>query len=254
MKQGARFALAFLIAIISISATGCMNEKTVKVGVESHFQPFTYTEQGEPKGFEVELWQAIAEQAGLKYEFVPVESREISSALKSGEIDLAIAGMTVNKARKDELAFSDPYFQTGLVLLVPFGNETIRSKTDLNGKIAATKLDSTAYTYAGSIKGLKELRGYPEISEAYMELAEGRVDCVIFDERNARHYVDGDGQGKAKIVGELLNKESYAIAANKKNRYIGRVNGAIEMLGKKGDYEALYMKWFGEQPKKLPGH
>lgn len=247
-------ALPLLLLSVLLTLTGCtQNGKTVKVGMESNFRPFAYIEGGERKGFEVELWDAIAQKGGIKYELVPMESRELIPAVKSGKVDLVIAGMTVNKARKDELAFSDPYFQTGLVIAAAQNNTDIRSKEDLKGKTVGTKLDSTAYTYAGKIPKLKEVAGYPDINEAYADLAANKIDCVIFDERNVLEYVQNAGKGKVKIVGDPLNKESYAIAGKKRNVHIGKVNSAIELISKNGTYESLYTKWFGSKPLKLPG-
>jgi glutamine transport system substrate-binding protein len=251
MQWIARLSLLYLGAVVFI--TGCAPNNTLKVGIESNFRPFTYTESGEPKGFEVELWEAMAKKANIKYELVPVEVAEMSKSLKSGDVDLAIAGMTVNKARKDALDFSDPYFQTGLVLVVSKDNDKIKNKGDLKDKKVATVLGSTAYVYAGNIEGVKEVRGYPEIEQAYDELAEKKIDAVIFDERNVHDYLQTRGSDKAKIVGEPLNKESYAIVSKKHSKHIGRVNDAIAAVVKDGTYEALYEKYFGNKPKKLPG-
>ncbi|TVY09140.1 transporter substrate-binding domain-containing protein [Paenibacillus cremeus] len=244
-------ALIFLFAALATAA--CGEEKTLKVGIENNFRPFTYTESGENKGFEVELWSAVADKANIKYELVPMEHSEINQAVKSGKVDLAIAGMTVNKARKDNFAFSDPYFQTGLVLLTAADNDEIKSKDDLAQKLVGTEAGSTAYIYASSIKDVKEVRGYSDISEAYDKLSNKTLDAVIFDERNAHDYLQNDGKGKVKMVGEVLNQESYAIIMKKKSKYLGRINNGIEAVGKNGTYETLYAKWFGSKPKKLPG-
>ncbi|MCP1307914.1 substrate-binding periplasmic protein [Paenibacillus tyrfis] len=251
IRSGRRIGL--LAILLTLLIAGCGGEKPVKVGIESNFRPFTYTENGENKGFEVELWRAIAQKANLPYELVPMTQGELNKAVKSGQVDMAIAGMTVNKARKDNFAFSDPYFQTGLVLLTASDNKEIKSKDDLKGKVIGTKSGSTSYIYAGGIQGTQEVRGYPDISDAYTDLKNKKLDAVIFDERNVHHFLQNDGEGKVKMVGEVLNKESYAIVAKKKNKHLGRINGAIEALGKDGTYEALYVKWFGSKPKKLPG-
>ncbi|PZE19669.1 substrate-binding periplasmic protein [Paenibacillus xerothermodurans] len=243
-----------LICLLALAATaGCSNNKPLKVGVENNFRPFTYTEGGEIKGFEVELWQAIAEKANIEYELVPMEAVELNEAVTSGEVDLAIAGLTVNKARKDNFAFSEPYFETGLVILTTADNTDIQDKKGLAGKVVATQTGSSAYTYAGGIEGLKEVRGYADISEAYNQLKNKKVDAVIFDERSVHHFMQTTGDGKVKMVGEVLNKESYGVMATKESRYIGRINQAITAVGNDGTYESLYAKWMGGQPKKLPG-
>ncbi|RKN74952.1 substrate-binding periplasmic protein [Paenibacillus ginsengarvi] len=252
---GRRLRLPALLLTLTVLATivGCGQGKTLKVGMASDFRPFTYTENGTNKGFEVELWDAIAQKGGIRYELVPMESKELVSALKADKVDLVIAGMTVNKARKDELAFSDPYFQTGLVMATAVHNTDIKSKEDLSGKTVGTELDTTGYTYAGKLPKLKELRGYPTINGAFAALNAGEVDCIIFDERGAHNYVQNEGKDKVKIVGDVLNKETYAIAAKKRNVHIGKVNSAIEQVAGNGTYDSLYIKWFGSKPQKLPG-
>ena len=253
MGAGICRSFGMLLLAIAFISGGCSQGQTAKVGIEQNFRPFTYTEQGENKGFEVELWDAVAKKAGIRYELVPMAYGELTQALKSGEVDLIVAGMTVNNARKDKFAFSDPYFQTGLVMLVHADNTDISSKDDLKGKTVATKLGSTAYEYAGSMPGIKEVQGYPDINQAYEALIAKEADCVIFDERNVHDYVQTRGQGKVKMVGEVLNKESYAIASKKRNKWIGRVNSGIQAVVKDGTYEQLYTKWFGTRPEKLPG-
>jgi glutamine transport system substrate-binding protein len=248
-----RRVMTLIIVLIIALLTGCGPQNTLKVGYDSGFKPLTYLESGEPKGFEVELWKALASKAKIQYELIPMELNELSKKVKSGEVDLAIAGMTVNKARKDELDFSEPYFQTGLVLLVSADNNSIQGKDDLKGKTVATMLGSTAYTYLGKLEGVTEVRGYPFIELAYRELANRRVDAVIFDERHVHDYLQSGNGSNAKIVGEVLNKESYAVVSKKRSKHIGRVNDAIVAVTKDGTYEQLYAKWFGGKPKKLPG-
>ncbi|MDF2721835.1 MAG: glutamine-binding periplasmic protein [Paenibacillus sp.] len=248
------YAALLLSALLALMLTACgQSGKTLKVGMESDFRPFAYQEGGENKGFEIELWEAIANKAGIRYELVPMSSEELVPAVKSGKVDLIVAGMTVNKARKDELAFSDPYFQTGLVMVAAADRNDVQSKQDLAGKTIGTKLDSTAYAYAGKIPKVKSVAGYTSINQAYADLESHKIDCVIFDERNVHDYMQNNGQGKIRIVGDKLNKESYAIAAKKRNVHIGKVNSAIELITKNGTYETLYAKWFGGQPVKLPG-
>ncbi|MBD0384397.1 transporter substrate-binding domain-containing protein [Paenibacillus sedimenti] len=247
-KLGFGLVVSLLVFLLT---SGCTTEKTIKVGIENNFRPFTFTEGGENKGFEVELWQAIAQKANIKYELVPMENGELSKSIKSGEVDLAISGMTITNARKNNLEYSNPYFQTGLVILTSSDNVVIKGKEDLAQKVVATQNGTTAYNYASEIQGVK-IRSYPNISDAYDELKKKNVDAVIFDERNVNDFSQNTAEGKVKIVGELLSKESYVVVANKRNKYIGRVNQAIEAVSKDGTYEALYTKWFGAKPEIMP--
>lgn len=242
-----------LLAVLLVmpTASGCGKKETIKVGIEQNFRPFTYMEDGEKKGFEVDLWQAIAKKADVKYELVPMEHGELLKSLKSGGVDLALAGMTVSNARKNNLDYSSPYFQTGLVILTSTDNGVIKSKDDLAQKVVATKNGSTAFNYAGEIQGAK-IRSYSNIADIYNELKNNTVDAAIFDERNAHDFLQDKAQGQVKMVGQAFNKERYAVVGKKGNDYIGKVNKGIEAVSKDGTYETMYTKWFGSKPDVMP--
>lgn len=240
-----------VILLVTLASTGCAQDKSIKVGIEKNSRPFTYTEGEEQKGFEVELWQAIAQKANIKYEMVAMEYGELNKGIKSGEVDLAIAGVSITNARKNNLDYSDPYFQTDLGILTASDNGNIKSKEDLVQKVVATRNGSTAYHYASEIQGI-EIRSFSNITEAYDELKKHTVEAVIFEKRNIQDFLQNTGDGKVKLVGEAFNKDSYAVVAKKRNLYMGRVNKAIQAVSKDGTYEALYTKWFGSKPEKMP--
>ncbi|KRE52287.1 transporter substrate-binding domain-containing protein [Paenibacillus sp. Soil724D2] len=247
-KQG---IMLLIVLLVTLAFTGCSKDEAIKVGIEKNNRPFTYTEGEEKKGFEVELWQAIAKKAKLKYEWVAMEYGELNKSVKSGDVDLAIAGMTVTNARKNKLDYSDPYFQSGEAILTASDNEGIKGKDDLAKKVVATRNGSTAYHVASEIQGIK-IRSYANISDAYDDLKNKNVDAVVFEEHSIQDYVQNSAEGKAKKVGEVFNKDSYAIVAKKRNMYMGKINKAIIAVSKDGTYEALYTKWFGSKPEKMP--
>ncbi len=245
--------LGLVVLWFALFLPACANQQTLKVGIESRFKPFTYVEAGKIKGFEINLWDAIAKEAGVKYEFKPMGIGEMISSVKSGKLDAGIGGISINDARKNELVFSTPYYHTGLVMLTASDDKVTKEKKDLKNKIVATKLGTTAYDFVSEIKGVKEVRAYPDISQAYRDLMNKKADAVIFDEHNVLKFMKEQGQGKVKTNGAALKKESYAVIFKKRSRYLGRINRAIEAIGKNGTYEKIYVKWFGEKPEKLPG-
>lgn len=247
-KQGITL---LVVLLVTLASTGCAKNEPIKVGIEKNSRPFTYTEGEEKKGFEVELWQAIAKKAKIEYEWVAMEYGELNKSVKSGDVDLAIAGMTITNARKNKLDYSDPYFQSAEAILTASDNGGIKGKEDLAQKVVATRNGSTAYHFASEIQGIK-IRSFANISDAYDELKNKTVDAVIFEEHSIQDYLQNSAEGKVKTVGEAFNKDSYAIVAKKRNMYMGRINKAIVAVSKDGTYEALYTKWFGSKPEKTP--
>lgn len=248
-----KIIMFFWIIFFLFFLTACGNHGNLKVGIDHSFKPFGFMEQGTKKGFDVDLWKAVAQEAGFTYEIIPMPAGEIMQSLQKGKIDAGLAGFTIKGDRKKQIDFATPYFDTGQVILVTTDNKKVKSTKELEDKVVATRVGSTGYEYVSKIKGIKEVRGFPDITQAYKELVNKKVDAVVFDSPNVFDYVQTEGKGKVKTVGILLTNEQYGIALKKGSPYRGRVNNALRELGKNGTYEEIYVKWFGHKPKSVPG-
>lgn len=78
--------------------------------------------KGELEGFSVELWQAIAGEAGLKSRFqVYPTLPALLDSVRSGANPVGIAAISVTSDRALVMDFSQPMFRSGLSILVPAG-------------------------------------------------------------------------------------------------------------------------------------
>ena len=73
--------------------------KVLRVGTEPAFAPFEFPKEGskELTGFDIELIQAIGKQMGTKVEIAGMGFDALIPALNAGNIDAAIAGMTITE-------------------------------------------------------------------------------------------------------------------------------------------------------------
>lgn len=91
--------------------------QVLRVGVVGS-QPFVVNQGNGFEGIAVEIWQAIADRANLRYHFQPFDSvASALGALKDGKIDVAVGPISVTAARAREVGFSQPYFQSSLSIL-----------------------------------------------------------------------------------------------------------------------------------------
>ncbi|MTI80410.1 MAG: glutamine ABC transporter substrate-binding protein GlnH [Firmicutes bacterium] len=232
------------------------SEKTkLVVGTDTSFVPFEYQNQetGEYEGFDIDLWAAIADELGVEYELKPMDFNGLIPALQSGTIDVALAGMTIKEERKEKVDFALPYYDAGLLVLVRADEEEIQSVDDLDGKVIATKTGTTSYDYsAEKVEGVKEVKPFPNIDGAYMELINNGADAVIFDSPNVMFFAKDKGKGQVKPVGDILQGQQYGIAFPKGSELVPEVNEALEKIFENGTYNEIYKKWFGQEPKSLP--
>jgi polar amino acid transport system substrate-binding protein len=82
-------------------------------------QPFSFTENGKLMGFSIDLWEAVAKEAGFQFEMTSVETvPQMLDALKNRQADVAIAAISITAERHAFMDFSQPYYDSGLQILV----------------------------------------------------------------------------------------------------------------------------------------
>jgi polar amino acid transport system substrate-binding protein len=82
--------------------------------------PFVFfNDDGSYSGFSIELWENIAERIDRPFEYVPYDMvEEVLQAVRGGDVDVGIAGISITSEREEVLDFSQPMFNAGLRILV----------------------------------------------------------------------------------------------------------------------------------------
>ncbi|MBO1004187.1 ABC transporter permease subunit [Pseudogracilibacillus auburnensis] len=243
------FAVTWAGAIFQTNHKVSANQhKKLIVGTDTNYVPFEFLDQesGEYVGFDVDLIEAIAEEVGFEYELKPMDFAGIIPALQTKNLDIAIAGISINPVREETVDFSDPYYDAGTAILVRSDEEEIQTTEDLVGKIVATKQGTSSYDYVMEIEGIKEVVPFPNIDQAYMELRKGTADAVVFDLPSLLYYIKTNGQGEVKVLDDLLEGQTFGIAFPKGSPLKNEVDLALAKLKEDGTYDELHEKWFGE--------
>jgi len=254
MKRHIRlFLTAVVIGALLIGAAACGGGEEaagiITAGTDTSFVPFEYEENGEYTGFDIDLLKEIAERAGFEYELMPMDFKGIIPALQTGDVDIALAAMTITEERKEFVDFSIPYYEAGLLMMVKADEENIKGIEDLEDKVVATKLGTTSADFCDGIAGLKDTKLYDNIEGAYFELQNGGADAVIFDSPAILYYIKTDGQGKVKTVGPLYEGQQYGIAFPKDSELREKVDEALQSVFDDGTYDEIFGKWFGRKPQ-----
>ena len=259
MKKLLVFMMAALM-LVALAVTGCGGEekkaaeapeKVLRVATEPTFAPFEFQEEGSDKlsGFDMDLIRAIGAKMGYKVEIANMGFDALIPALNTGNIDVAIAGMSITDERKQAVGMSDPYYTSGLIVMVQKDNNDIKSIEDLKGKRIAAQIGTTGAAKAHSVEGAV-VTEFNTNTESAMELTNGGVDAVINDSPVIGYYLAQGGSEVAKTIGDVMEAEQYGIAVKKDNtKLLEDINKALAELKKDGEYDKIYKTWFGEVKK-----
>ncbi|MDX1755338.1 MAG: transporter substrate-binding domain-containing protein [Marinobacter sp.] len=244
--------LKSLAASALIVTAGSVQAEPLRVVTDPSFVPFEMMDQetGEMIGFDMEIIAEVAKRAGFDYELQTMDFNGIIPALQTGNVDIAIAGITITEEREEIVDFSDPYYDSGLRIMVRESNDDVAELGDLEGMKIGTKIGSTSYDFL--VSNLEDNDGvtpYPGSSDMYMALMSRAVDAVFYDAPNVGYFARTRGEGRVKTIGPLYEGQQYGIALKQGSEWLDEVNAALASIKEDGTYKAIYEKWFGPMPE-----
>ncbi|BBL81038.1 basic amino acid ABC transporter substrate-binding protein [Rubrobacter xylanophilus] len=233
--------------------TGMETGRTVTVASDIAYRPFEFYRNGEPVGFDIDLMREIGRRAGFTPEFQNVTFDGIIPGLGSNLYDAAISAITITEERRQQVDFSEPYFNADQSLLVRSDSE-IRSVDDLGQATVGVQIGTTGANKANQFQQqgrIAEVRTFDTIEDAFTALENGQVDAVINDLPVSQDKAN-TSDGRLEVVQVIPTGEQYGIAFPKGSNLVGPVNRALREMKSDGTYAEIYEKWIGRKPEEIP--
>lgn len=190
------------------------------------FPPYEMTSDGEGyatdaagsvhfEGIDVEVAALIAEKLGLKLVIDDMDFGSVITSVQSGRSDIAMAGLTVNEERKQNVDFTDSYATGVQVVIVTEDSDITTAKGLANDKMIGCQQGTTGSIYCHEDYGDDHVADYTNGAMAIEALKAGKVDAVVIDNEPAKQFVAvNDG---LKILDTEYITEDYAIGVSKDN-------------------------------------
>lgn len=242
------FTSAALVAAMSLAGVSQVQAENLTIATDPSFVPFEMLDQesGEMVGFDMDIIEEVSERAGFEYDLRPMDFNGIIPGVQTGNVDIAIAGITITDERAQVVDFSDPYYDSGLKILVPANQDGVKTIEDLAGMRIGTKIGSTSYDYLQEHLGDQaEITPYPGTSDMYLALLGGSIDAAFYDAPNVGYFSKTRGEGRVKVVGPLYEGQQYGIALVKGSEWVEPINEALAAMKADGTYDEIHAKWFG---------
>jgi diguanylate cyclase (GGDEF)-like protein/PAS domain S-box-containing protein len=228
--------------------------KVLIVGSEQNFPPFsTGMTDSTAGGFTVELWKAVAEEAGLEYTIRVMPFRQILQEFEEGRIDVAI-NLAISADRNKFADFSVPHVIVNGAIFVHNDNTTISSEDDLSGKAIIVMNGDLAHDYAISKGWSKQLVLVDTAKKGLELLSSGKLDAMLVSKLVGMQSIQDLGLSNIKSLHSpagFSQKFAFAVAEGQTD-LLGRINEALAITNTNGIYTILYDKWFGIYEEKQP--
>ncbi len=218
----------------------------IKVGMDI-FVPWAMKDKkGELIGFEIDVAKQLAEDMGIKVEFVPTKWSGIIPSLMAGKFDVIIGGMTVTAKRNMKINFTNPYYYTVQGLLANKKMTEGFSLEDFNSPdvTIAARLGSTASLAAKKSFPKAKIRLFDDEPSAVQEVRNGRVHAMVSGQP-LPYQMASDSPDTLKAYSDELMREPMCIGLRKGDvDTLNFLNNWIEIVRSKEWIDERYSYWF----------
>jgi polar amino acid transport system substrate-binding protein len=216
------------------------------VGAEFPVKGFLELPIDDPKGFEVDFADAIAEELGVpKVQWVSTPFAGLFSPAPK-DFDMAINEITITEDRSQVVDFSVPYFDANQGFLITKGGpaEGVTSIDEMGDLLFGFQAATTGGDYINDeIQPNEQPREFSSLGAAVQALANGQIDAFLMDVAIGSEIVKERGD-EVDMTGQFVTQEQYGVLFEKGNPLRTEVNKAIEAIKADGTLERLQAKWF----------
>jgi polar amino acid transport system substrate-binding protein len=218
------------------------------VGNGGAFPPFEFIENGELVGFDRDLGDEMGKRMGLRIQWQVIAFNGLIAALTSGRVDCLITAMAWTQDRADRIAFSIPYYKTGIAAAYRPGLALDRPE-DLAGRVVGVQVGTSGERFVRDMPAAqapREVRTYNEFPLALQDLVVGRTEAVVNTQpvlrwnvaRNTRVRLGVSPVWDARDIGINTRKPDTALMAE--------INRHIAAMQADGFLQSLDTKWFAQ--------
>ena len=215
----------------------------IVIGVDGSFPPFAFDDGGELRGLDIDLGLALARDIGLPARFVSISYNGLYDSLLTGKVDLLISALRVEPARRDDVRYSQPYYDNALLLVSASG--AALEAVGLDGKRIAYEYASSADSQirAWERTGAQiEKLPYELPAHALDALRFGQADGALTDATTFRLYARERAEWQPETA--PITHDPYAIALRlDRNDAWKLVERVLSALKDSGELARIIAKW-----------
>ena len=217
----------------------------LQVGTAGDYKPMTYLDPdtGEYTGFDIALAEDLANELGVRLQFVPTTWPTLMEDTLSGKFDLAIGGITITDDRKEQALMSVGYLGNGKTVLC-------RSE-DADRYVSLKAIDQPGVKVMENPGGLNEKFAREKLTKAEIIIhnenaeipgliADGKADVMITEIMEAGFYTRADERLAAPLLDKPFTRGELGVLMPKGNESLLKyVNKFLEKEKKSGRIDDL---------------
>lgn len=229
-----------------------MTGKKMLAVTENAYPPLNFSDPSTGKGigWEYDAVNEIAKRLNLEVEWSLSSWDIMIQAVKEGQFDIGMDGITINDERKQQIDFSDPYMRQEMFMLVRADESGFSTAAQFSANekaLAGAQAGTTGfYTAVYELLDGKEDNPRIKLLETFAALTQalkiGDIDVVLTDGTAGQGLIDAN-PGSFKLIGDAMGVEDFGFIFAKGSEFTAPVNAALQQMKADGTIDALNKKW-----------
>lgn len=245
-----KLLIALLVTVISLisyakndSVEKILKRGVLYVGTTSDYKPFSYIENGEHKGYDIEVAKLIAEELGVKVEFIPTTWKTLLDDLQANKFDIAMGGITKTIKRQSVVNMTDPYLVFGKCFLVRKGDKNKYNSLEAVNKPnvrVGVNIGGTNEALVNEYITKANVIRYKNNLDVPVALENNEIDVMITETPEAITYQKNNPKLEGTLLDNPLTKSQMGYMVGKEDQhFLNTINYILSDLELKGEIEKL---------------
>jgi polar amino acid transport system substrate-binding protein len=212
---------------------------------------FVDPKTGKAVGWEYDVVNEICRRLNCVVDWQVTSWDTMIAAVKEGQFDVGMDGITITDERKQEVNFSDPYMTSQQFMLVRADETRFATPQEfaaddkllIGSQTGTTNFYVAVYEVLDGNEANPRIKLFENFGAAVQALIAGDVDMVLMDAASSRGYV-GANPDKLKVIGDPLGTEQFGFIFTPGSDLVASFNAAIKTMSEDGFLDHLNTRWF----------
>ena len=230
-----------------------LDGQTIVAVTGNDYTPLNFVDPltGEAVGWEYDAVNEICRRLNCAVDWQVTAWDTMIAAVREGQFDVGMDGITITEERAEQVDFSDPYMVSQQFMLVRAGEDRFTTPEEfaadedllIGSQTGTTNFYVAVYDVLDGDEANPRIKLLESFGAAVQALISGDVDMVLMDAASSRGYI-GANPDKLELVGDPLGTEEFGFIFAVDSDLVAPFNAAIETMGEDGFLEYLNTRWF----------
>ena len=227
--------------------------QTIVAVTGNDYTPLNFVDPltGEAVGWEYDAVNEICRRLNCLVDWQVTAWDTMIAAIREGQFDVGMDGITITAERGEQVDFSDPYMVSQQFMLVRADEERFATPAEfaadedllIGSQAGTTNFYVAVYEILDGDEANPRIKLFENFGVAVQALIIGDVDLVLMDAASSRGYI-GANPDQLQVIGDPLGTEEFGFIFTSDSDLVAPFNAAIKTMDEDGFLDHLNTRWF----------